>query len=68
MIHGDARPPDGEVVNEQYVTEFFRASTVAERVGERAPDHRLEVDGEPWPRSSIRIADDQTARYADGVG
>jgi acyl dehydratase len=55
-------------VNEQYVTEFFRGVTAPEGVGERAPDHRLEKDGDPLAEVASPIADDQTARYAAASG
>ena len=45
MIRTETRTQDGELVNEQYVTEFFRGVEADASVGERAPDHRLEVDG-----------------------
>ena len=56
-------------MNEQYVTEFFRGVTAEESVGERAPDHRLEVAGEP-PLAEVTyaVADDQTVRYAAASG
>ena len=36
---------DGELVNEQWVTEFFRGVETPESVGERAPDHALRDAG-----------------------
>jgi acyl dehydratase len=47
VIKTETRTVDGELVNEQYVTEFFRGVETPESVGERAPAHRLDVDGEP---------------------
>ena len=69
VIHVATRADDGELVNEQRVTEFFRGVTASETIGERAPDHALEVDGRP-PLAVISypIADDQTVRYADASG
>lgn len=69
VIKTETRDSDGELVNEQYVTEFFRGVTAEERVGERAPDHRLAVDGEP-PLAEVTyaVADDQTVRYAAASG
>ena len=51
------------------MTEFFRGVQAEEGVGERAPDHRLEVDGDP-PLAEVtyRVADDQTVRYAAASG
>jgi acyl dehydratase len=69
VIKTETRTVDGELVNEQYVTEFFRGVETPESVGERAPAHRLDVDGEP-PLAEVAyvVADDQTVRYADASG
>jgi acyl dehydratase len=63
------RTDDGELVNEQHVTEFFRGITASETIGERAPDHALDVDGRP-PLATVSypIAEDQTVRYANASG
>jgi acyl dehydratase len=37
-------------------------------VGERAPDHRLEADGDPVAEITYLVAEDQTARYAAASG
>ena len=68
VIKTETRTTDGELVNEQYVTEFFRGVQAEESIGERAPDHRLEVDGEPIADVSYRVADDQPVRYAGASG
>jgi acyl dehydratase len=69
VIKTETRDGDGELVNEQYVTEFFRGVTADESVGERAPDHRLEVAGEPaFAEVTYAVADDQTLRYAAASG
>jgi acyl dehydratase len=69
VIHATTHSEDGELLAEQYVTEFFRGVEAPESRGERAPDHRLDVDGKP-PLAQIAypIADDQTVRYADASG
>jgi acyl dehydratase len=69
VIHVVTRSDDGEVVNEQYVTEFFRGVVTSESIGERAPEHALDVDGRP-PLVEIRypVGDDQPVRYADASG
>jgi len=64
----ETRTEDGELVNEQYVTEFFRGVETPESVGARAPDHRLEADGVPYAEITYPVADDQTVRYADASG
>lgn len=69
VIHATTRSEDGELLTEQYVTEFFRGVEAPQSVGERAPDHGLDVDGKP-PLAEVTypIADDQTVRYADASG
>jgi acyl dehydratase len=69
VIHATTRSADGELLTEQYVTEFFRGVEAPESIGERAPDHRLDVDGKP-PLAEVAypIANDQTVRYADASG
>lgn len=68
VIKTETRTEDGELVNEQYVTEFFRGVEAAESRGERAPDHRLDVEGDPLAEISYPVAEDQTVRYADASG
>jgi acyl dehydratase len=71
VIHTRTTTPDGALVNEQYVTEFFRGVEATEALGDRAPDHRLPDDVKPTaPRAEIRyeVAADQPARYADASG
>jgi acyl dehydratase len=68
VIRTETRDEDGELVNEQYVTEFFRGAQADAGVGERAPDHRLEADGDPVAEVTYLVADDQTARYAAASG
>jgi acyl dehydratase len=64
----ETRTVSGELVNEQYVTEFFRGVAAPETIGEPAPAHRLETDADPIDEVTYRIADDQTARYAAASG
>jgi acyl dehydratase len=71
VIHTQTTTPDGVLVNEQYVTEFFRGVEATETHGERAPDHRLPDDARSKaPRAEIRyeVADDQPERYAQASG
>ena len=69
VIRAETRATDGELVNEQYVTEFFRGIEAEESIGERPPGHRLEVDGaEPVAEITYPIAPDQTVRYAAASG
>lgn len=69
VIKTETRLEDGALVNEQYVTEFFRGVEAPATIGERAPDHRLEEDGRPpLAEVSYPVADDQTVRYAHASG
>jgi acyl dehydratase len=69
VITCETRAEHGELVNEQYVTEFFRGVEANASVGERAPEHRLEVDGEePVAEITYPVAGDQTVRYAAASG
>jgi acyl dehydratase len=64
----ETRDEDGELVNEQYVSTFFRGVEALESVGERAPDHRLDAHGEPAAEITYPVAEDQTFRYAEASG
>ena len=68
VLHLESRDEGGDLVTEQYVTEFFRGVTAPEGRGERAPDHSFEAEGEPFAELSYPIADDQTVRYAKASG
>ena len=67
VIKTETRTSDGELVNEQYVTEFFRGVEAAEQVGERAPEHRLEASGQPMAEVVYRVSDDQLRNIGDRV-
>jgi acyl dehydratase len=68
VIRTETRSDDGELVNEQYVTEFFRELEAASSIGERGPDHRREPAGEPIAEVRYPVADDVTVRYAAASG
>jgi acyl dehydratase len=68
VIRTETHDEGGELVNEQYVTEFFRGVQADAQVGERAPDHRLDADGDPVAELTYVVADDQTVRYAAASG
>ena len=53
VIRTETRTEDGELANEQYVTEFFRGVAAKESRGERAPEHRLEPEGESDCRGGV---------------
>jgi acyl dehydratase len=68
VIKTETRAEDGELVNEQYVTEFFRGVRAEKGRGEHTHEHRLEVEGEPIAQVTYRIAEDQPDRYAAASG
>jgi len=68
VLRTETRDASGELLNEQYITEFFRGVEWTESVGERAPDHRLEAEDEPVAEITYPIAEDQTVRYAVASG
>jgi acyl dehydratase len=71
VIHTETRETGGELVNEQWVTEFFRGIDTPESRGEQAPDHRLppEVqESEPIAELVQAISPDQPDRYAVASG
>ncbi len=59
---------DGGLVAEQLVTEFFRGVTAEESHGERAPDHALAAEGDPFAEVEQHVGDDQPQRYAEASG
>ncbi len=68
VLRTETRTEDGALVNEQYVTEFFRGIEAESTIGERAPDHRLDAEGEPIAEVTYALADDQPVRYAAASG
>ncbi|GAC68240.1 MaoC/PaaZ C-terminal domain-containing protein [Gordonia soli] len=71
VIYGESRDADGELVNEQWITAFFRNVDAGADVGERAPDHRADesVSAEDPVHSVTQHVDaDQTFRYSPAAG
>ncbi len=71
VIHTETRDPAGELVNEQWVTEFFRGVDTPESRGDQAPDHRLPAEvreSKPVAEVVQWIAPDQPDRYARASG
>jgi acyl dehydratase len=69
VIHVTTTTEGGELITEQYVTEFFRGIEAPATIGDRAPDHRFEEDGRPpLAELSYPVAEDQPVRYADASG
>jgi acyl dehydratase len=71
VIHTETRTSDGELANEQWVTEFFRRVEAPGSRGDQPADHRLpaEVTGqEPLAEVVRAVAADQPDRYAAASG
>jgi acyl dehydratase len=67
----ECRTTEGEVVNEQYMTAFFRGVDAGQSAGEPAPSHAFpdEVrDDAPLAKVVAHFDDDQTYRYAPASG
>jgi acyl dehydratase len=71
VLKTETRDANGVLLNEQYVTEFYRGVSGGEAAGEKAPDHRLpdELAGsEPDQQVTYTVDEDQTRRYAEASG
>ena len=67
----ECRDADGEVVNEQYMTAFFRGVDVGETVGTLAPAHKFDESlraTDPVAVVTQHVDDDQTFRYSPASG
>lgn len=67
----ECRDAAGELVNEQYMTAFFRGVDAGEAVGELAPPHKFDESlraAEPVTVVTQHVDDDQTFRYAPASG
>jgi acyl dehydratase len=70
-VYAECRDADGELVNEQYVTFFFRGFDAGEKVGELGPEHSFDaatVSGAPVAKLVQHVDDDQTFRYSPAAG
>ncbi|WP_051499085.1 MaoC/PaaZ C-terminal domain-containing protein [Nocardia sp. BMG51109] len=70
-VHIESRTEDGELVNEQYLTAFFRRIDAGGTVGRAAPEHRFDENlraHDPVAEVPQHIDDDQTYRYAPAAG
>jgi acyl dehydratase len=71
VIHTETRDRSGELVNEQWVTEFFRGTNTPESYGDPPPDHRLPAETQlasPLAEIIQMTNADQADRYADASG
>lgn len=70
-IYLECRTQDGELVNEQYVTCFFRGHNAGKKIGELSPEHKFDPalqDGAPIAKVVQHVDADQTFRYAPASG
>lgn len=71
VLKAETRDEAGDLVNEQFVTLFFRGVTDGDSGGEPAPDHKLSAEtrtGGAVAEVTYGIDRDQTFRYADASG
>ncbi|MFD6397236.1 MaoC/PaaZ C-terminal domain-containing protein [Nocardia sp. NPDC060249] len=71
VIYAETRDAAGDLVNEQWMTAFFRKVDAGPGVGELAPGHRITDEdraGEPAATVTAHIDDDQTFRYSPASG
>lgn len=67
----ECRAEDGELVNEQYLTAFFRNVNAGSKVGDGGPGHRFDpaLAGQPpLAVASAHVDLDQTYRYSPASG
>ncbi|MFW0788117.1 MaoC/PaaZ C-terminal domain-containing protein [Gordonia sp. CPCC 205333] len=70
-VNIECRSETGELVNEQYLTAYFRNVDARRTVGEQAPEHRVdEAIRATTPLAVVEqhVDDDQTYRYAPASG
>jgi acyl dehydratase len=71
LIYAETRDQAGGLVNEQYITAFFRGVDAGKTVGEQAPGHALGEDvtsSAPLAQVTQHVDKDQTFRYAPASG
>ncbi len=70
-VHIETRGDTGELVNEQYLTAYFRNIDAGRTVGDQAPDHQMDESvraSEPVAVVPQHVDDDQTFRYSPASG
>ncbi|MDF0532323.1 MaoC/PaaZ C-terminal domain-containing protein [Tsukamurella sp. 8F] len=71
VVYAETRTEAGELVNEQWMTAFFRNVDAGQGVGEAAPGHRFDEtlrSAEPAATVVQHIDEDQTFRYSPASG
>jgi acyl dehydratase len=70
-VKTETRTAEGEPVNEQWMSTFFRGAQGEQSAGEQAPDHALTEAvraHDPVGEAEQHVDDDQTVRYAEPSG
>ncbi|UJW29608.1 MaoC family dehydratase N-terminal domain-containing protein [Saccharothrix sp. AJ9571] len=70
-VRTETRDAHGELVNEQWMTAFFRKADAGTSVGEAAPPHRFDEslrETEPVAEVVAHVDEDQTLRYGPAAG
>lgn len=70
VIYAETRTEAGELVNEQWMTAFFRKVDAGHGVGELAPEHKFDESLRGVAAATVdqRIDEDQTFRYSPASG
>lgn len=70
-VKSETRTPDGALVNEQWMSTFFRGAQGEQTAGEQAPAHALDDalrGADPIGEAKQHVDADQTVRYAEPSG
>jgi len=70
-VYLECRTEDGELVNEQYVTCFFRGHDAGKKIGDLSPEHKFDGalrDRAPLAKVVQHVDTDQTFRYSPASG
>jgi acyl dehydratase len=70
-VKSETRTAEGELVNEQWMSTFFRGAAGQEPGGVVGPEHALDAalrETEPFAEAVQKVDEDQTYRYAEPSG
>jgi acyl dehydratase len=70
-VHLETRTHQGDLLNEQWVTSFFRRFDAGETAGDAAPEHRFDEslrEHAPVAKVAAHVDEDQTFRYSPAAG
>lgn len=71
VVYAESKNQHGELVNEQWITAFFRGVHAGQTVGELAPGHALDesvIARPPVASVTAHVDEDQTFRYSPASG